>query len=544
MTPKVELAAVKTSALAYVDAGSQIIAKSVQANVMQDADVLTIGGDAQAPARDGAANAGLAELDAAASAALPDGVLALASAARGDLVGFVAAWDAAREAAGPPAPLLVESGIWADGSRADARPDLGFPKDPATSTIELAKIVDPAQAAEALATGSTGGGAFSLGMGGNLLVNSAAIVDVNEATGTLIVGGDYFRTNIIAQINGLAASGGASARTAGSVPADADAKAPTHNVAQWSKVDFPELASGAEATPNWKIHFVSGDYFDVKAVTQVNWLVDDDSLVHVSTVLNLSVEMGANGLYNVARFADDGPRYDLIVVLGDFHELNAIIQRNLLYDVDQGPFDLIGGLAGGFGWNGDLLLNDATIRQIGGQTFHGLTDGHRQLMDALSSKAEAFAALREMFLAGDTDGTLDVLFVTGDYFDINVISQTNVLSDADLYVRMFGSGKGGGPTYVSSGDNALGNFATIVNVGTLSGSQFVGGQVYQNDMLFQAELAYGGGNGASWSPGPPALAPEIVAFLDHGDTVATDGGPQSFFTTHSINQDVIASISS
>ena len=38
-------------------------------------------------------------------------------------------------------------------------------------------------------------------------------------------------------------------------------------------------------------------------------------------------------------------------------------------------------------------------------------------------------------LPGDGSGTMNVLFITGNYYDINVLEQTNIVSDSDIVVQ-------------------------------------------------------------------------------------------------------------
>ncbi|MGO4816196.1 hypothetical protein AB4156_42570, partial [Cupriavidus sp. 2MCAB6] len=88
--------------------------------------------------------------------------------------------DGALNASDPPVPSLAEVAPW---RLADA------PADSITKSITAAE--------------PTGGVAVVSETGLNMLANAAVIVDANEATGSMIVGGNYFFSRGIAQVNVL-----------------------------------------------------------------------------------------------------------------------------------------------------------------------------------------------------------------------------------------------------------------------------------------------------------------------------------------------------
>ena len=108
-------------------------------------------------------------------------------------------------------------------------------------------------------------------------------------------------------------------------------------------------------------------------------------------------------------------------------------------------------------------------------------------------------------------GTAHVLIVKGDYYDINYISQTNVLSDANV-VSMGGSGQ----QTIVTGHNQVVNAATIIDG---AGVNVLNDHHYNDMILIQTNIISDGekitGNN------PNQLAPELVAF-----TSPTDANPQ------------------
>jgi hypothetical protein len=121
------------------------------------------------------------------------------------------------------------------------------------------------------------------------------------------------------------------------------------------------------------------------------------------------------------------------------------------------------------------------------------------------------------FVPGNGSSTLNALYVTGDYYDINAIWQSNIILDADTAIQYMNSvpppqiaGDGSLQQSVSTGGNKAFNEAIIVDVG--STSVFVGGDVYQDTILIQGNLV-GENNDKITNADTSALVPEIVAFM-------------------------------
>ena len=116
-----------------------------------------------------------------------------------------------------------------------------------------------------------------------------------------------------------------------------------------------------------------------------------------------------------------------------------------------------------------------------------------------------------------------MLFIDGDYTTVNWIEQTNILGDSDqVYLAMEGiQAATGAEVNVVSGSNAVINMASIQEYGVES-TVMVGGQVYDDALLYQAELI--DTDADPLGVNMPALASEAVAFLAD-DMMSTDTGP-------------------
>jgi hypothetical protein len=77
--------------------------------------------------------------------------------------------------------------------------------------------------------------------------------------------------------------------------------------------------------------------------------------------------------------------------------------------------------------------------------------------------------------------------VSGDYYDYNVISQTNIISDVDAATQLLAAAPEGAQD-LAAGGNAVTNAALIVNVGSTSDYQYLGGTVYEESLLVQSNI--------------------------------------------------------
>ena len=119
------------------------------------------------------------------------------------------------------------------------------------------------------------------------------------------------------------------------------------------------------------------------------------------------------------------------------------------------------------------LLNAATLVDYTGAA-HELTPDMQALVAALQNGESTLDLANGFVLPGDGSGTMNVLFITGNYYDINVLEQTNILSDSDVVLQTLENGESG---YVATGGNELANEALLVTLGPLGG-QYVGGTEY------------------------------------------------------------------
>jgi hypothetical protein len=327
-------------------------------------------------------------------------------------------------------------------------------------------------------------------LGGNSATNTAGILDLNEASGTMIVLGNYYKTNVIIQTNSfvdddqVAVAGGE--HEPGNV-VTSDNKA--DNIAEFiQKEGIYAPLSGTFGGWKWNVDVVDGNYYDIRLLTQRNFISDNDVTLQDSYAAHFQVTAGENEQFNLANIRELSLSYDLIIVAGDYHGANWIFQHNIILDNDivmvaaegeNGPVQLI------FTGNNELL-NDGSITNYGDDSFSPVSSSLEDLIAALASREGNLDPSLGALVTGNGSGVLNVLYVTGDYYDINAIYQINVMADVDTAIQFLSDPANDVTQSASAGDNEAVNKAAIVDVG--STSTYVAGEVYEDTILIQADL--------------------------------------------------------
>jgi hypothetical protein len=368
-------------------------------------------------------------------------------------------------------------------------------------------------------------------LGSNFSVNAALIVDIGEAARTMIVMGDYFKTNAVFQTNTIVDHDGVHVSGGEQAAAPISETDVVTNIADFA--EKPSIYAGYSATfagPNWIVDVVDGNYYSVHAVAQVNYLSDNDVATQVS-ISHYNLVGGLNAQGNLAEILDGSVEYDLIIIKGSYHGLNVIFQNNILLDNDKIVMAADGSHPSqSANSGGNDLLNDATIANYGGDTFDDLPAN----LELIQSLIAAGMTSLDPELAGALighGGPLKVLYITGDYYDINAIWQTNVTSDVDVMYQLQNQPPADlmalNPDRVvtqsvTSGANELTNNAAIVDVNP--DATYVKGQIYTDFILVQTELLPTASDNAV-NADTNALVTELIAFVDHPEEAASAPPP-------------------
>lgn len=509
--------------VSYDTGGDQYLIQATQLNVMWDNDITVAEGwsvEALQSLQIQDVVETLQELHEQANAELP-AEFANLNFDTASLITFAGEYDATWEATGLTTRSDVEPCVYVNGELQLEGAELPvFPAalDPEEEPENPHPTDVPAQIVTA---------------GSNLAANVAGIFDINHALGTLVVGGDYFRTDAIVQLNLCVDDDNIKYAGDGIFQIEGGGNE-AFNIATFLDTDpgVPSFA-GSNIFPgiDWHVDVLDGDLYDVSVVTQENWLYDNDVSVQDAYLTNYQLLMGANEQGNFAEFLTIGGDYDLVIVLGDYHEINFIYQKNVLLDPDtlkvlgyddsfpEGEGLTDPSITTGKNW----LQNEALIEQWGTQSYQELTPAWEALIAQLNNGDTELDVLAGIGIPNFDDPAFNILLITGDVYDVNAIKQENVVADADVAVQLLPAAAADADPAMqvaSTGENALGNFATIVHTGPAA-DYYIGGEVYEDEMLIQTELVATDDDSVKESD-PDALANELVAFTSPAEEGSHD----------------------
>ena len=418
---------------------------------------------------------------------------------------FVAAHDAAwAERGGTPDEHSVPTGYYVNGELQE-RP---------------AEPTPPAKFDDVPDTGHGIGQWASLG--GNESINAALIADIGEGVRTMVVMGDYYKTDAIFQTNTIVdkdqvhVSGGEGTP---SVTSEGNVATNIADFVQHASIyaDLPTFSAG----PNWIVDKVDGDYYSVHAVAQTNYLSDNDVATQVSANSHYNLVGGHNQLGNLALIIDGEIQYDLIVIQGTYHGMNVIFQNNILLNNDNIVISAGGGDPSQSVSSGhNSASNEGAIENYGGDDFRELIPGVRTIDSLLAAGATSLDPELGSAIAGH-GGPLRVLYVTGDYYDVNAVWQTNITSDVNVMYQLQNEPSAdllalhpdqNVTQSANTGNNQLTNDAAIVDVNP--DIIYVDGHVYTDSILVQAELLPANHHDDAVNADTDALVTELIAFVD------------------------------
>ena len=429
-----------------------------------------------------------------------------------DAAGFLASHDAAWAAdGGAPDPHSVHPGFYLNG----------VVQDPSTPAPDLTPLPIPA----ALPDTGHGLGQWVV-LGSNDSSNAALIVDETHSARSMIVMGDYFKTDAMFQTNTLINHDEISMSGGTGTPSVTTAANTTTNIADF--VQHPGIYTTVPVTyagPNWSVDVVNGDYYNVHSAVQTNYLFDNDVVTQTSADTHYDLVAGANQLGNLSQILDGSIHYDLIVVQGAYHGMNVIFQNNVLLNDDRVVTTADGtDPSQSVSSGGNNLLNEGTIENYGGDTFSPLNADAKTIDGLLKDGVTSLDPSLGNAIAGN-GGTFHVLYITGNYYDVNAVWQTNVTSDVNVLYQLQNQPSAGAAAYfadhtagsgtatqsVSIGNNSLANDAAIIDVNP--DNTYVNGHAYSDSILVQANLLPAHQDNAV-NADTHALVPELIAFVN------------------------------
>jgi len=421
----------------------------------------------------------------------------------------------------------------------DYMPDRGIAKPPE----------EPERSDVALHEESPAGNSLDVAAGANVVANVATLVNTAVMTSVTAVMGDYHQIDAITQAYIYSDRDEiASVFTRSEDQADTAA----YNIANFERSIFPGAENTAAESPEtgempifptaWRVSVLEGDVSFVHWIEQYQFVSDNDTMTITTSGASVSLLTGGNAALNIANFLGIGMQYDLIIVGGNVLDMNLISQIAVLYDNDwaRATPDAPGGATIQSGNN--LLWNDASIYNVGSNDrFETMPDYMAQTVSAINERDPNMpdALAHDSNFAGYQG--LNVLYITGNLYDVSIIKQVSVLGDSDDVTQAAAKvleNNENADVHIDTGSNAVINLAQIIDYDSFGSTTYVAGGVYSDAILIQGGIIE---NDTSQPAQPGQLTNEVIAFLhddpatieNESDGVINAGHDLSWSNAHS-----------
>ncbi len=425
-------------------------------------------------------------------------------------IGWQVAKDSATLSAGDHATLIegnAVGGVHVNGVAVDALPILA---DHLPDVPEPVSLPPDATWEEQVTAEASVDAAHVAITGGNALVNEVVLTVSWLDAPVLLVQGDALAASVISQVNVLSEYLDASYGTAAQ---SALINVALRDVTPGTLPEVPAEDAGIFPTA-WIITTLHADLILCNWVSQQNFVIDHDVLSLTWSGGASFLRLGDNSLINLADISELGQGYDMIVIGGDMMNVTMIRQTNVLLDADW--LATTGGNATVTA-GGNLLWNSAQITGSGQDGMMAMDAYHAELADAVMTGKTGMAPMAAQDAAFEGIGTLNVLYITGDFLTLHMVDQTNILGDADQVAALATEATyaGGAEFTVISGANALVNLATINTIG-IDSDIHVAGEIYSDAVIYQANFIEDDAVDPYADQGSAVLASEAVLFLADG----------------------------
>ncbi|MCD4658863.1 hypothetical protein, partial [Agrobacterium sp.] len=389
-------------------------------------------------------------------------------------------------------------------------------------------IAKPAEAPEksdvSLHEDSPAGNSLDIAAGANVVANIATLVNTGVMTSVTAVMGDYHQIDAITQAYIYSDRDEIS-----SVFTHSEDQAATaaYNIASFQRSVYPGAENAAADSHEsgeppifptaWRVSVLEGDVSFVHWIEQYQFISDNDTMTVTTSGASVSLLTGGNAALNIANFLGIGMQYDLIIVGGNVLDMNLISQIAVLYDNDwaRANPDAPGGATIQSGNN--LLWNDASIHNVGSNDrFETMPDYMHQTVNAINERDPNMpdALAHDANFAGYQG--LNVLYITGNLYDVSIFKQVSVLGDSDDVTQAAAKvleNNDNATVHIDTGSNAVVNIAQIVDYDSFGSTTYVAGGVYSDAILIQGGIIE---NDTSQPTQHGQLANEVIAFL-HDD---------------------------
>ncbi|NKL58643.1 hypothetical protein [Rhizobium leguminosarum] len=374
------------------------------------------------------------------------------------------------------------------------------------------------------------GNSLDVTAGANLVVNVASVINTSVITSVTAVMGNYHQVDAISQafvysdndeIASTLHSSDRSGEAAGTI---------AKNIALFEHSTF-ETSSHADTDaaepifPNsWRVSVIDGDVSFVQWIEQYQFVTDNDTMTVITSGSETTVLTGGNTSINFSSFFGMGMQYDLVIIGGNVLDINGITQISLLYDNDwvraEDGVDPGAELQTG----NNLIWNFASIHNVGtGGPFEAMPDYMVDTQKAIEDRDPNMPEGLSFDVNFQGYASLNVLYITGNLYDMTIIKQVSILGDSDDVTQAASTILENNPdamVTIDTGSNAVVNIAEIVDYDSFGQTTYLAGQLYSDAILIQGGLVEH--DTTQPQPVDDRLANEVIAFLDNDDPAGGD----------------------
>ncbi|MCW1413205.1 hypothetical protein OLZ32_34140 [Rhizobium sp. 1AS11] len=374
------------------------------------------------------------------------------------------------------------------------------------------------------------GNSLEVTAGANLVVNVASVINTGVITSVTAVMGNYHQVDAISQAFVYSDNDEIASTLHSSDRSGEAAETIAKNIALFEHSTFEASShtdtDAAEPTfPNsWRVSVIDGDVSFVQWIEQYHFVTDNDTMTVTTSGSESTVLTGGNTSINFSSFFQMGLQYDLVIIGGNVLDINSITQISLLYDNDWVRAE-DGVDPGADIQTGDnLIWNFASIHNVGTDSpFAAMPDYMAATQKAIEDRDPNMPEGLSFDVNFQGYAGLNVLYITGNLYDMTIIKQVSILGDSDdvtLAASTILENNPDATVTIDTGSNAVVNIAEIVDYDSFGQTTYLAGQLYSDAILIQGGLVEH--DTTQPQPADDRLANEVIAFLDNDDPAGGD----------------------
>lgn len=387
----------------------------------------------------------------------------------------------------------------------------------------LAKIQEePDNTQTSVEQNDPSGNSLEVTAGANLLVSVASVINTGVIASVTAVMGNYHQIDAISQafiysdnddITSTLRSSGHSAEEAGTI---------AKNIAVFEHSTYetsnPIQTDAADPTfpTAWRVSVIDGDVSFVQWIEQYHFVSDNDTMTVTTSGSEATVLTGGNTSINFSSYFGMGMQYDLVIVGGNVLDINSITQISLLYDNDWVRAEGDVGSGADIQTGNNLIWNYASIHNVGTDNpFGAMPDYMVAAQKAIEDRDPNMPEGLSFDVNFQGYAGLNVLYITGNLYDMTVIKQVSILGDSDdvtLAASELLRNNLDATVTIDTGSNAVVNIAQIIDYDSFGHTTYLAGQLYSDAILIQGGLVEH--DTTQPQPADDRLANEVIAFLD------------------------------